>query len=529
MRRQHPLLSSLGFAFTAIMLVGLGTMILRSGGMAFSPGRLSAKTAAGITLSGYRSHAEFEARCELCHAPLKTNQDVLCEKCHTSVRDQISSHSGAHGKIAQANQCARCHRDHNGAQFDPSVASWKFFDHSQTQFSLVWHQVGYDAAPLDCAECHSPDGKFSASNQRCSTCHAQHDQKYMTQHLQDFGENCTACHDGADRMVKFDHSKTAFPLQGRHAQVQCVQCHGAGKWLVGSPQRVSQLTVQSFKQTPTDCAGCHAEPEVHKGMFDRNCAACHSSDSWKPARLDGKLFSHASTTSFSLALHAKNYDGTLMSCQACHLNDVHNFDQQTCEGCHAQGAERAAFMSKHVAQFGTACLDCHDGVDRMSNFDHANFFVLDGKHAKIDCETCHKNKVFKDTPKVCVQCHAEPAIHAGFFGLKCEYCHSTQAWSPAPLKEHVFPLNHGDKGEVACQTCHPAKYAEYTCYGCHDHQPDEIKASHQKAGISAQDLPDCAKCHATGLKFEAPRSMSVPKQMSLAAIQDLVIPLFAIR
>jgi hypothetical protein len=527
MRRQHPLLSSLGFVFTAIMLVGLGLVILRSGGMAFSPGRLSAKTAAGITLSGFHSHADFESRCQLCHAPLKTTQDVLCEKCHVDVRDQITSQNGPHGKIAQVNQCARCHSDHNGAQFDPGLSSWKFFDHSQTQFGLVWHQVDYNATPLGCEKCHDSDSNFSASSQKCSACHAQHDQKFMTQHVQDFGQNCIACHDGTDRMVKFDHSKTAFPLQGQHAQVQCVQCHGAGKWVVGSIATVSQLTAQSFKQTPTECAGCHAEPAVHQGMFDNNCAACHTTDGWKPARMDGKLFDHTSTTGFNLALHVKDYDGSLMTCKACHQNGVDTFSLQVCETCHAQGAERQAFMLKHVDQFGPACLDCHDGVDRMMNFDHANFFVLDGKHASIQCDACHKNKVFKDTPKVCVQCHAEPAIHAGFFGLKCEYCHTAQAWSPAPLKEHVFPLDHGGKGEVACQTCHPAKYAEYTCYGCHDHQPDEIKASHQKAGISAQDLPDCAKCHALGQKSEAPSTMSISSQMSLAAFRDIFVPLLA--
>ncbi len=504
-------------------------MILRSGGMAFSPGQLSAKTVAGINLSGFASHAEFESRCELCHAPLQTTQDVLCEKCHTDVRNQISSRSGIHGKISQANRCARCHRDHMGSQFDPGRSSWAFFDHSNTHFSLAWHQVDYNATPLDCAACHNTDAKFSAPDQKCSTCHARHDQKFMLQHLQGFGENCIACHDGLDRMVKFDHSKTKFPLKGKHAELQCVQCHGAGKWLVGSVQTVSQLTAQSFKQAPTDCAGCHAEPEAHKGMFDSNCASCHSTDSWKPARIEGKLFDHASTIGFSLALHAKNYDGSVMTCKDCHQNGVDKFDLQVCETCHAQGEQRATFMRKHVDQFGAACLDCHDGVDRMSDFNHANFFLLDGKHASIECDACHENKVFKDTPKVCVQCHAEPAIHAGFFGLKCEYCHSTQAWSPAALIEHGFPLDHGENGEVACQTCHPSKYAQYTCYGCHDHQPDEIKASHQKAGISVQDLPDCAKCHATGLRFETPRSMSIPSQMSLAVFRDVIIPLFVTR
>jgi hypothetical protein len=43
---------------------------------------------------------------------------------------------------------------------------------------------------------------------------------------------------------------------------------------------------------------------------------------------------------------------------------------------------------------------------------------------------------------------------------------------------------------------------EFTCYGCHDHKPDEIQASHIEAKVSLEELPDCAKCHPTGLKEE---------------------------
>ena len=54
-------------------------------------------------------------------------------------------------------------------------------------------------------------------------------------------------------------------------------------------------------------------------------------------------------------------------------------------------------------------------------------------------------------------------------------------------------------GEIACQVCHPSNYQQNTCYGCHDHQPEPIAASHLKAGISMDDLPDRASCHPTGL------------------------------
>jgi hypothetical protein len=112
--------------------------------------------------------------------------------------------------------------------------------------------------------------------------------------------------------------------------------------------------------------------------------------------------------------------------------------------------------------------------------------------------------VFRGTPRECVGCHAEPEIHVGFFGSKCQYCHLDTAWTPAELILHPFPLDHGERGESECQLCHPTRYAEYTCYGCHDHLPELITESHTKEGISLKDLTDCAKCHPTGLKEENP-------------------------
>jgi hypothetical protein len=143
-------------------------------------------------------------------------------------------------------------------------------------------------------------------------------------------------------------------------------------------------------------------------------------------------------------------------------------------------------------------VECHDGADRMRGFDHQKVFALDGKHASIACIACHKDQVFKGTPTKCVQCHTEPAIHAGFFGLECQDCHNSQAWAPAFLRQHPFPLQHGGQGEAPCQECHPSKYAEYTCYGCHQHQSDAIAKSHAPLKIAAADLNNCATCHPAG-------------------------------
>jgi hypothetical protein len=199
-----------------------------------------------------------------------------------------------------------------------------------------------------------------------------------------------------------------------------------------------------------------------------------------------------------------------MTCAGCHLEGTfHGLDTRVCADCHAGKTggpaddQKAEFMSKHVEEFGETCMDCHDGVDRLSDFEHARFFPLDGKHADTACEDCHAERVFRGTPQECVACHAEPEIHAGFFGLECQLCHTTQAWTPAALSQHDFPLDHGGLGEVACETCHSGNvYVEYTCYGCHDHTPEEIQPKHLEEGISPEELPACVNCHPDGGKAE---------------------------
>lgn len=159
-------------------------------------------------------------------------------------------------------------------------------------------------------------------------------------------------------------------------------------------------------------------------------------------------------------------------------------------------------MSEHQILFGSACLNCHDGVDRYSNFDHNLLFVLDGQHANVECQQCHADKIFRETPSECNQCHAEPDIHIGWFGLQCQNCHASTAWSPARMTRHSFPLEHGEEQTSACEVCHTAAYTEYTCYECHDHQSAAITETHAEAGITAPELNVCVDCHPAGTKTD---------------------------
>jgi hypothetical protein len=354
-----------------------------------------------------------------------------------------------------------------------------------------------------CARCHQP---LSANQvDLCEKCHTdvsdQVSQSTGTHGRIKNVEKCAACHTdhkGRDfdpshaALNNFNHNVTVFPLTNQHALTPCKDCHANN----------------NYQHISSQCSSCHKEPGAHAGMFGQDCAQCHNDTAWKPAEFKGAAFDHEKTA-FSLAKHSKGFDGQPLGCVQCHSPAIKPFETQKCVECHSGRpaqrktietvAQPADFLSTHIKTFGQNCLVCHDGADRMNNFDHNKIFILDGKHAALTCEQCHADQKFAGTPSQCSACHKEPDIHKGFFGLKCEYCHNSEAWSPALLHAHNFPLDHGGKSETDCKTCHTGSYAQYTCYGCHDHQADAIKLSHEKVGMPAGvTLEQCTACHLDG-------------------------------
>jgi len=340
-----------------------------------------------------------------------------------------------------------------------------------------------------CNYCHQP---FTGSQaESCMQCHEdvanQINQQNGLHGILEGVETCRNCHSehkGRDfdllheALTNFDHNQTKFPLTGEHVSLVCQDCHRENKY-----------------QIDTTCKGCHQEPEQHAGMFLQDCSECHSTQNWKEALIEGTLFNH-DVAGFSLVYHAIDYQGVNITCMQCHQANTVEVDQVTCKNCHEQ--HDFGFMESHTGRFGQDCMACHDGVDRMHNFDHNNIFMLDGAHLNLDCAACHQNQVFIGTPAQCSDCHAEPEIHAGSFGLNCAACHATDAWQPAVLKEHVFPLDHGDEGEIACETCHTTTYAQYTCESCHDSQDPEFMDEHDKDSNDQSILMNCVECHWDG-------------------------------
>lgn len=280
----------------------------------------------------------------------------------------------------------------------------------------------------------------------------------------EFEGDCTRCHQ---------------PWSGV-ASERCEQCHRAI-----SEQRISKSNLHGHLPVNAACQQCHTE---HKGR-SANITSFAQSD-----------FEHDLVTDFSLARHTINYDGSMITCDSCHAQKQYDPLLINCVDCHNEADY--AFVDNHIAFYGEECQACHDGLDTMIGFDHAQIFPLDGAHILLECASCHVTPVLSGTPNECSGCHVEPDIHAGSFGLDCVRCHTTMAWLPAQLSQHTFPFDHGDQGRVDCQVCHTTSYAEYTCYDCHAHEAAETRADHLEEGILESELENCIACHPTGLEEE---------------------------
>lgn len=265
--------------------------------------------------------------------------------------------------------------------------------------------------------------------------------------------------------------------------------------------------------TDTRCQECHIEiareRTAAQGLHgilpgtDR-CQTCHVEHRGRDVVISEFAYEnvdHYEMTGFSLDQHKVDYDDTPLTCEKCHGNDRFAWDTQDCLTCHIQAQHD--IMAEHVELYGADCIPCHDGVDRMQNFDHNEFYLLEGEHSETDCDQCHIEKVFAGTAQDCIACHQDPELHAGEFGLDCSRCHTAAAWTPAQLTRHVFFVDHGENPIDNCVVCHAMTMTQFDCYGCHDHQADQMDALHLENGLTDYPSLSCIECHPTGQSNEA--------------------------
>jgi hypothetical protein len=455
-------LSPLALFSAFITLVVLIIAETTSGNSMFSPGLLHA------------AHADIGKDCGQCHAPFWSPRRMtdLCLDCHTKIQEEIGDSSTLHGALLRdaLPTCQSCHTEHLGASASLTVMDTANFPHEVTGFALAGHKTRVDGVSFICGDCHTETiSRFDASI--CAECHRETGAVYTDLHIQTFGADCLACHDGVDRYRDFDHSRVPFTLTGAHIRVDCSGCH------------LNARSIADLQNTSAACESCHLKDDAHQGQFGAQCGVCHSSEAWKPAKFDHSLS--------DFPLEGKHLD---VECEQCHTSSYQGTPKD-CYSCHKNDDE-------HNGQYGTVCETCHNPADwKDATFDHSlSAFPLDGAHVNVECADCHQNQVFKGTSSECAACHQDPVFHAGMFpGQACSACHSTSAWSPARYDgPHTFPMNHGEENNT-CADCHQPNLTQWTCYTCHDRA--EVDQEHREEGIA--NFSDCLRCHPTGQEDEA--------------------------
>jgi hypothetical protein len=323
--RHHPFISSPGCLTALLFIAAMVGVTFALGGVLFSPGPLSAQGSDRPPLKGYTSHVDFEGRCEWCHEPWVGVTAALCEECHANVAGERRAANGLHGVLGSVDDCRLCHVEHRGRMADQSIAALTAFPHEQTGYSLVKHQAWPDGRAFACRDCHDarePGYTFNPSG--CESCHRQVDAAFVAEHSARHSADCMACH---RNLEPFDHQ--SFPLQAGHAGLRCADCHRQAE----------------FAQTGAECVACHADPDIHAGLFGTDCAACHVIEDWATVQLTKHTFP------------IDHGDEGEIACATCHTESYVTY---TCYNCHEHdpGEIREKHVEEGIPEFDD-CMECH--------------------------------------------------------------------------------------------------------------------------------------------------------------------------
>ncbi|MFC1475006.1 cytochrome c3 family protein [Candidatus Zixiibacteriota bacterium] len=360
-------------------------------------------------LTGYSLKGKHkEQDCRDCHHPgnivddLKLNNDLSIIKTFLGLQqDCLSCHTDEH-RNQLSKDCLNCH----------SEDGWRknnTFSHNKAKFKLTGKHI-----TIDCSKCHPTvidntsekikDTTFiqyiGLKYSNCTSCHKDI-------HTGKFGSDCQRCHVTTGWKVlderNVDHSKTNFPLLGKHTTVKCDKCH--------------KPNVRFINSQYDACVDCHSDTHYSQFASYKNggaCEGCHTVNGFLPSLFG--ITAHNEQTEFKLV-------GAHLAqpCIVCHkTTETDNgivyrlFTSQLkyCADCH---------IDIHLRQFSQSdnpktCDNCHN-VNRWKpvQFDHDkdSNYPLKGAHKKVACSECHKTKIngtekfikYKPLETTCRSCH----------------------------------------------------------------------------------------------------------------------------
>lgn len=484
----------------------------------FDEERFDHKVSTGYDLAG--KHGKL--KCVECHLEKRTKKAIrqsevsylgrsaTCVSCHR--KEDIHYFRGDFAK----KDCGSCH----------SLDSWKEkiqFDHKKDGgFALEGKHE-----KIKCADCHIVKNTKNVSiyqwpnlkTSQCLSCHENIHKGKLSARYQT--GRCNQCHSQEKwSIAQFDHGLTQYKLRGKHAEIECLDCHKQRKPLPAEKSRKNW----SWVGLNDKCLSCHQD--IHrfgnhliKGTgLGRDCLSCHNETKWEQT----PNFSHDQHTRFKV-------DGAheSLSCKECHLTKDakakppvwlklgiyrwSEMDRKTCEVCH-DNPHRNEFSKKFLNK---KCTDCHSTLDwqtmnQSRSFDHSKtLFPLTGAHKATSCAQCHlkgKKSVYKfesRSKEFCVDCHTN--VHQGLFTQKysdisCSLCHNAEKFTKLESFDH-------QKTRMALRDAH----AKADCNKCH--LPGKRKLTLYTPNVRKKDFPkgkeflhgrylfgenvqkECLKCH----------------------------------
>ena len=462
---------------------------------------------------------EGVTQCFQCHERGAGAADAKCLGCHTEIGWLRARGRGLHGRV-QSTPCAKCHPDHAGRAFQ--LVRWdegaaERFDHRRAAFALVGRH-----GTLPCAGCHQPRFQRSGGaalirkrdraaswlglERACTACH-------QDPHAGAVGSDCTRCHgqQAWKPAAGFDHAKTAYPLTGRHATVECAKCHLSPRLELATDAQGKPAS--RYQPVPhADCTSCHRDP--HAGRFPGACAKCHTTQGFQV--VDARGFDHERTRYPLRGRHAT------VACAKCHDpgpagGQKPAFDR--CDRCHRDAHAGLATLAGRPAD----CVACHavqgwKPSTYTASAHQASAYPLEGRHAATECAKCHRQEADSSVAALgsarvllrpaharCLDCHTDP--HRGRFepggvraqAASCRACHTMEGYRPtlvdaAAHTRRGHPIE-GAHRAVPCQGCHAElKVASFAAGGT---VPADARSGTGRALLFADAVSNCDGCHPT--------------------------------
>ena len=160
-----------------------------------------------------------------------------CINCHQNIHERYLAE-----KYLPDNKCQECHVTNTWTSIS--------FDHAKTRWAIAGEHK-----KVDCRECHLDEKQnsivfnplFNPFPPQCSQCHKD---VHNGQFSNNGKDRCSECHEPDNWLADlFDHQKTSFPLDGVHAEIECVSCHPLIESAIGQ--------FSQYKIVKHECIDCH--------------------------------------------------------------------------------------------------------------------------------------------------------------------------------------------------------------------------------------------------------------------------------